>query len=115
MVMASLAIGDTAPAIILAVLLLLAIVYLALHIWAMYSLTIEMTEDAVHYRIGFRTVHIDWDKVTAIRVEPWKRQITFWRGSKLERVHHFGLSPAARGLITDSLQAQRQARNIRVR
>ena len=103
------------PAVLAGLFLLLAVAFLILQIWGMYTLTIEITERGIRHRVSFQEIVIDWDKIQSVKFEPWKKQVTFWLEGKLTRIHDFGLRPSDSATIKDAILEQVRARNITIK
>lgn len=107
---------NLASAIFSGLFLLGSILFLFFQLWGMYTLSIELTEQGIIYKISYRKIFINWNEIKSVKFESRKKQITFWlTENKLQRIHYFGLRPSDFTIIHGEIMKQVNDRSIDVK
>ena len=82
---------------------------MAFFVWALLSLSIDITPEEVNYRSVFRKLTIVWKDVEVVRTEERFSLVTFWVKGRKKRISINGLSPEDKTAIYTAIAANREA------
>ena len=105
--------GSVFLALYSGVVAFLGLVFAVLQVWGMYTVIIEGDSQRIVYRVSFQKVMVEWKTVRSVRIESWKKQVTFQTDGGVRQIHWFGILPLQRETIHAAIREIAAQRGVR--